>query len=153
MKCILKAGCAAICLMLSNMAWAVDCNSQCQITQIQAYFSALDKISRKGSSENDIDTLLSLTHEQVEYIHLAYDANFTKSIWRQAFVRNLERGSYQNTDKNQIRITKQIFGNNYTAIEYSHGLIQADGTWQATEPLLALFGFTDGKISLIKELW
>ncbi|UCX03448.1 nuclear transport factor 2 family protein [Shewanella glacialimarina] len=153
MKCILKVGCVAICLILSNIVLAVDCNSQCQLTQIEAYFTALDKMSRKGSSINDIDTLLSLTHDDVEYIHVAYGAHFTKSSWRQAFVRNLERSAYKNTGKNKIRITKQIFGNNYIAIEYSHGIIQQDGTWQATEPLLVLFGFSDDKISLIKELW
>lgn len=135
------------------MVLAAVCNSQCQLTQIQYYFSALDKISRNGSSIKDIDTLLDLTHDQVEYIHVTYDANFTKSTWRQAFMRNLERRAYKNTDINQIRITNQIFGNNYTAIEYSHGLLQQDGTWQATEPLLVLFGFTDSKISSIKELW
>jgi len=153
MKSIFKAGFAAVCLMLSNTVLATDCNSSCQLIQIQAYFSALDKISRKGSSINDIDALASLTHEHVEYIHVAYDANFTKSSWRQAFVQNLERGVYQNTDKNEIRIMNKIFGNNHTAIEYSHGMIQQDGTWQATEPLLVLFAFTDGKISSIKELW
>jgi hypothetical protein len=153
MKRVFKVGIAAVCLILSNTVLAADCNSQCQLTQIQAYFSALDKISRKGSSINDIDALLSITHEQVEYIHLAYEANFTKNTWRQAFVRNLERGAYQNTDKNEIGIINKIFGNNHTAIEYSHGMIQQDGTWQATEPLLVIFSFTDGKISSIKELW
>lgn len=143
----------AILFIFSTSASAQNCNSQCQLTQIQAYFSGIDKISRKGSSAIDIETLLALTHDEVKYVHVAYDANFTKSAWRAAFLRNLERGAYRNTEKNEIRIMNKIFGQNYTAIEYSHGKIQLDGTWQPTEPLLVLFGFTDGKISLIKELW
>ena len=44
-------------------------------------------------------------------------------------------------------------GKNHIAIEYSHGVIQENNTWQQTEPLLVIFGFKGGKISLIKELW
>lgn len=68
-------------------------------------------------------------------------------------MRNLELGRYQNTDKNQIRILNSIAGKNHVAIEYSHGVIQENGQWEKTDNYLAVFGFTDGKLSLIKELW
>ena len=153
MKYIFNIALSLACLIASNMAIAASCDSSCQLAQITSYFSALDKISRKGSSIEDIDTLLALTHDKVKYIHVEYEANFDKASWRKAFIRNLERGMYQNSDKNEKRILNVIYGNNHTAIEYSHGVIQEDGSWKQTEPLLALFGFTDGKISLVKELW
>jgi hypothetical protein len=140
-------------LILSNFANASNCDSSCQIDQIKSYFSALDKISRENSTVNDIDYLLSLMHDDVKYVHVEYEANFNKESWRKAFNRNLNRGAYKNTDKNEMRVLNSISGKNYLAIEYSHGVIQEDGTWQQTEPLLVLFGFTEGKISLVKELW
>lgn len=153
MKFILKVGLILTSLILPNTTFAVDCDSTCQLTQINSYFVALDKISRKGSNVEDIDSLLRLTHDDVNYIHVEYEASFTKELWRKAFIRNHGRGAYQNSEKNEMRVINTIFGKNYTAIEYSHCVIQKDGTWLKTEPLLVLFGFTDGKISLIKELW
>ncbi|WP_340681022.1 hypothetical protein [Paraglaciecola sp.] len=140
-------------LVSSKATLASDCDATCQLAQINSYFSALDKVSLKNSTINDIDSLLALTHDDVKYIHVEYEANFTKDTWRKAFIRNLDRGAYQNSVKNEIHVLNSIFGKNYTAIEYSHGVIQPDGTWQQTEPLLVVFGFTNGKISLIKELW
>ena len=153
MKLIYKTGLAFICLILSNIVVASSCDSTCQLDQVKSYFASLDKISRKGSSPEDIDSLLSLVHDDVKYIHVEYGANFDKASWRKAFIRNLERGAYQNSEKNEKRISSRIFGKNYIAIEYSHGVVQEDDTWQPTEPLLVLFGFKEGKISLIKELW
>mgnify|MGYP000291147561 CR=1 FL=1 len=153
MKFIFKIGLVLAFLILSNTTFAASCESTCQLNQINSYFAALDKISRKDSTPDDIDSLLALTHDDVKYVHVEYEANFTKESWRKAFIRNLERGAYQNSVNNEMRIINTIFGKNYTAIEYSHGVIQQDGTWQQTEPLLVLFGFTGGKISLIKELW
>jgi hypothetical protein len=148
-----KIGFSIVCLLFSSTAWAASCDSDCQLKQITSYFSALDKISRKGSSVADIDALLALTHDDVNYIHVAYEANFTKSAWRAAFIKNLNRHAYQNGMENKIKITKVIFGQNHAAIEYSHVVTQPNGQWEPTEPLLVLFAFTDGKISLVKELW
>lgn len=153
MKLIYNIGFSITCFILSNTAIAASCDSSCQLNQITSYFLALDKISRKGSSSEDIDSLLALTHADVKYIHVEYEANFTKESWRKAFVRNLERGAYQKSEENKMRIMNTIFGKNHVAIEYSHGVIQQDGTWQQAEPLLVIFGFADGKISLVKELW
>lgn len=139
--------------VFSNAAIASSCNSTCQLNQINSYFAALDKVSRKGSNNEDVDSLLSLMHDNVQYIHVEYEANFNKKSWRKAFIRNIERGVYRNSAKNEIRILNSIFGKNHIAIEYSHGVIQQNGIWQKTEPLLVLFGFIDGKISLVKELW
>ncbi|MEW6997417.1 nuclear transport factor 2 family protein [Colwelliaceae bacterium BS250] len=153
MNIIFKIGLVITSLAFANLTFAESCDSSCQLSQINSYFAALDNVSRKNSSIKDIDSLLALTHQDVKYIHVEYQANFTKESWRKAFIRNLERGAYQNSDINEMRIINSIYGKNHTAIEYSHGVIQPDGTWQQTAPLLVIFGFTDGKISLIKELW
>ncbi|WP_340680851.1 hypothetical protein [Paraglaciecola sp.] len=153
MKYILIIGLIFAGLVSSKATLASDCDSTCQLAQINSYFSALDKVSLKNSTINDIDSLLALTHDDVKYIHVEYEANFTKDTWRKAFIRNLERGAYQNSSENEMRVINTIFGKNHIAIEYSHGVIQPNGAWQPTEPLLVIFGFTNGKISLIKELW
>lgn len=140
-------------ITVSHATTAKECTETCQLEQVTAYFSALDKVARSNSTPTDIDALLALTHDDVKYIHVEYEANFTKDTWRKAFLRNLELGRYTNTDKNQIRILNSIAGKNHLAIEYSRGLIQSDGTWEHTEKYLAIFGFKEGKISLIKELW
>ncbi len=153
MKNILIVGVVLFCLTFASTTFASSCESTCQLELVNSYFKALDKIARKGSSSADIDILLNVTHEDVNYIHVEYQANFNKDSWRKAFIRNLDRGAYQNNKSNEIRVLNSISGKNYMAIEYSHGTIQADGIWQPTEPLLVIFGFTENKISLIKELW
>jgi hypothetical protein len=153
MKFLLIMGFAFTSLLASKSTLAANCDSNCQLSLINSYFSALDRVSRKNSTINDIDSLLALTHDDVKYIHVEYEANFTKGLWRKAFIRNLERGAYQNSTNNEMRVVNTIFGKNHMAIEYSHGVIQPNGTWNPTEPLLVIFGFTNGKISLIKELW
>jgi hypothetical protein len=140
-------------IILSNSSMAKGCDEFCQLEQVKAYFSALDKVAKKGSTSTDVDALLALTHDDVKYVHVQYEANFTKDSWRKAFLRNIELGRYQKTDKNQIRILNSIVGKNHLAIEYSHGVFQENGKWEKTNNYLAIFGFTDGKLSLIKELW
>lgn len=99
MKFILKIGLVITSLLLANITLAASCDPTCQLSQINSYFAALDKVSRKDSSIKDIDSLLALTHDDVKYIHVEYEANFTKESWRNAFIRNLERGAYQKSKK------------------------------------------------------
>lgn len=100
-------------LIMVKPAIASDCDSTCQLTQINAYFSALDNISRKDSTVKDIDALLLLTHDTVKYVHVEYEANFNKESWRKAFIRNLERGAYKNSLNNEMRVLNSISGKNY----------------------------------------
>ncbi|KGJ89838.1 nuclear transport factor 2 family protein [Colwellia psychrerythraea] len=153
MKFFYKVGLVITSLFLSNIALAANCDSACQLIQIKSYFSALDEVGRKGSTIKDIDSLLAMVHKDVKYIHVEYQANFTKESWREAFIRNLNRGSYQKTKNNEARVINTIFGKNHVAVEYAHGVINSDGTWKKNDARLALFGFKDGKILLIKELW
>ena len=113
----------------------------------------LDTISKQGSTEQDIDNLLNKMHDDVRYIHVRFDAQFDKSTWRSAFLRNLQRGFYKATEQDQRRILNSIAGKDHYAIEYAHGTLDETGQWVQDKPQLVVFGFTDGKISLIRELW
>jgi ketosteroid isomerase-like protein len=140
-------------IFISNSSFASSCDSTCKLNQVKKYFSAYDKVSRKGSSIKDVEDLLAILHDSVEYIHVEYEAKFDKKSWRDAFIRNLKRGVYQNSVENEIRILNSISGKNHIAVEYSHGLVHKNGDWKKAEPLLVLFSFRDGKISQVKELW
>ena len=132
---------------------ANNCDSACQLKLVSEYFSALDKVAQANSTIADIDSLLSLMNGDVKYIHIEYQANFDRTTWRKAFIRNLKRGAYDNNENNKIKVLNSISGKNHIAIEYTHSTKQADGTWQDDGALLVLFSFRDGKISQIKEYW
>ena len=140
-------------LLLSASSETVDCPAQWQLEQVRTYFHALDNVFRAGATVADIDHLFSALHENVRYVHVEYEADFDRESWRAAFLGNLERGAYNNGPERKIGITKVIHGKHHMAVEYSHGEVQPDGKWKSGEPLLALFRFTDGKISRIEELW
>ncbi|WP_237113847.1 hypothetical protein [Pseudoalteromonas rubra] len=117
------------------------------------YFDALDTVSYKGSTVSDIDDLTDLMYDEVKYKHVEYLANFDKPAWWRAFLRNHESGRYDSATNREIRGLRTIPGKNYVAVEYAYGFNQADGSWQQQEPMLAIFGFKEGKISLFMELW
>ena len=124
-----------------------------KIQKINEYFLALDKINKRGSTTACIDDLLSLMDDDVMYIHEDYGARFNKSSWRKAFMRNMTRGAYNNGPNEQIRVLNTIVGNNYAAVEYSHGKLLENNAWEGQDPCLALFGFSGGRISLVQEYW
>ncbi|MCG7561337.1 MULTISPECIES: hypothetical protein [Pseudoalteromonas] len=131
----------------------IQCGSQCQLSKVNQYFDALDTVSYKGSTVANIDALIGLMHDEVKYEHVEYLANFDKASWRRAFLRNYESGRYDSDTNREIRVLRTIPGKNHIAVEYAYGFNQADGSWQQQEPRLAVFGFKEGKISLIRELW
>ena len=132
---------------------ASECSPECQMEQVEAYHRALDAVFREGSTEADVDALFSILHDQVRYVHAAYEADFETDAWRAAFVGNLHRGAYRNGPERQIGILRAIHGMDAVAVEYAHGEVLPDGNWKSGEPLLVLFRFTEGRIALIEELW
>ncbi|MFT5142886.1 MAG: CubicO group peptidase (beta-lactamase class C family) [Rhodothermales bacterium] len=130
-----------------------ECDAECMTERVVLYFSALDQISRQGSTIEYVDGLLAQMHETARYIHLTYEADFTRETWREAFARNLARGAYTNGPENEARILYSIPGLDHLAVEYAHGTVGDDGVWSEGERKLVLFQFKDGKISRIEELW
>lgn len=139
----------------NNLAVAEDCDQECQTSVIEAYFTQLAEIYRKGSTEADIDTLFGMLHQNVRYEHKTYDANFDRAGWRDAFVNNLKRSAYAKTTKDIIRVDQYIHGNNYAAVSYSYGVVGDGGAWQPSgdQRLMAVFKFSENKISLVQEYW
>ena len=131
-----------------------DCSQACQLTFVSAYFAALDNVYRANSTPEDIENLFTLFHEDVQYEHLDFGANFNKSAWQTAFSNNLQRGAYTNADNETIGILNVIHGKNHIAVEYAYGTEDENGNWQQnSEGLLILFGFANDKIISITEYW
>lgn len=141
--------------VISTSAYAEDCDRFCQKSLIDDYFNYLAAVYREGSSESDVDQLFKILHHNVKYEHIEYKANFDFDEWKDAFKNNLKRGAYTAEEKDGIRVEDYIFGKNYVAIEYSYGYLSSEGEWQpkGDQQLLALFGFTNNKISLVREYW
>ena len=140
-------------LSFASSASEAECDSECKLAQIEVYFDNIDKISKKGSTEKEIEAFLAHVHDDVKYEHLEYGADFTKDVWRSAFLRQLNRGSYNDGPESEARILNVIYGKHHAAVEYSYGKVEADGTWNKSTPYFALFGFKERKISLIREYW
>lgn len=134
---------------------ASDCGSECQKAAIQDYFLLLSDIYKNDSTESNINKLFSSLHGEVRYEHLEYDAYFDRGEWELAFKQNLQRGAYSEDAAAGIRVEKYIFGKSHVAVEYSYGVTTLDGGWspKGDQQLLALFGFKDSKIVLVREYW
>ena len=120
---------------------------------VEQYFARLDRIYLAKSDPSNIDDLMKLMHTNVKYKHLDYGANFSKSQWEKAFLRNLKRGVFTAGPEKQTRVISSIFGKNHMAVEYSIGELTAEGAWQSNESRLAIFRFQDNLISMVEELW
>lgn len=132
-------------IILATAAHASEFNSHNMDRLTDQYFERLFKVFSAGSKASDVDALFGLMHDEVRYEHFEFQANFSKSEWYEAFLGNLERGAYQMTVDERIMKTNVIYGKSHAAVEYRYA--------NKDEKLLILFGFKDGKISLVRELW
>lgn len=144
-----------ICLFVSLGGMASEpCKQPCQEKLVRAYYERLSAVARAGSGEKELNYLFELFHDDVKYEHIEYQANFDKTAWIAAFKRNFKRGAYKAPANRASRPLRMIHGAAHVAVEYAHGDQQADGSWKMEdEGLLAIFGFKDGKIVLVRELW
>lgn len=139
----------------SALAQAQSCDNACKQELITQYFARLGQVFQAGSAEQDVEHLFELFHPDVKYQHLDYEADFALDEWKAAFLRNLEGGAYKAPAKASIQVQKMIHGKHHTAVEYAYGTLDEQGQWHPDndERLLALFGFEDGKIVLVREYW
>ena len=98
---------------------AAECSEECQLAQVRAYFAQLDAVMRKGSSAADVDALFRLFDEDVKYQHIEYGADFDRAAWKEAFLRNLENGSYNRGPQDQIRTKPNTAENTKAGAKYS----------------------------------
>ena len=107
-----------------------------------------------GSTVEDIDRFLNSLHNEVQYIHAEYEADFTKEDWRTAFVRFWKTGRYDNPKEAVTTVTKIIHGYKFAAVEFiSRHQNDDTGELAARPERLAMFGFKDGTISYIRDYW
>jgi len=149
-----------VCLFNLLPALAADkeegCSRECQASLVQSYFERLSKVYQAGSSEEDLNVFFELMHDSVKYEHIQYGANFNKSSWVEAFHRNFKRGAYKKAANEKMKVLKFIHGKSHVAVEYAYGSTDEKGNWTEAETgpgLLAVFGFQDSKITLIREYW
>ena len=142
-------------VFVSDYSLAETCDSHCKERLVRTYFDHFEVVLRDGSKVEDIDALFQVVHPDVQYEHVEYQADFDFGAWKEAFLSNLQRGSYRNGIEDSIEITKVINGQSHMAVEYGYGKTDKEGHWQPTDNvgLLILFGFKDGKISLVREYW
>ncbi|MCG7539308.1 hypothetical protein EXT48_19595 [Pseudoalteromonas sp. CO348] len=150
-----KATIIALFLFISFPSLTTEalCNNTCMQTQTQNYLDSLVTVFIKGSTVKDIDALLSQLHDNVKYEHEEYDADFDKTKWRKAFIKQLELGSFDDTPNTQAKILNIIYGKRHAAVEYSYGKTDQAGNWTKGHVKFALFEFTDKKVSLVREYW
>lgn len=141
-----------ITILLTTSAHSAACADACKKQQVEDYLEHIVKIFIDGSSTQQIDNFLARLHDDVKYEHEEYGADFNKERWRAAFIRQLKLGSYKDGSNTKGRIINIIYGKNHAAVEYSYGTLNDDG-WRKGHVKFALFGFKDGKVSLVREYW
>ena len=120
----------------------------------ESYFERLDAIYQAGSTEETIDRLLALMHENVRYEHPGYGANFDLDSWRAAFLRNLGNGSYGHRPGSGTTILETLAGRDLIVVKHRYTKASKDSLSSTVrEPFVTLFEFEDGRIVRIRESW
>lgn len=121
---------------------------------ITQYFDRLDAVFRDGSTKDDIHDFLALMSDDVRYIHREYDADFTLTSWRAAFLRISANGGYNQPAEFCTAVTNIIAGKSHYAVEYKAGTTIEDGCEaEESPPKLAIFTLDEQSIRRIEELW
>ena len=145
--------CAFYSLISKSVAQENSCDQDCKRSIVENYLEHIVEIFVLGSSVKEIDDFLSQVHDEIKYEHKEYGADFDKEKWRKAFIRQLERGSYNESKQMKGGILNIIYGKNHAAVEYSYGTLNSNGVWEKGHVKFALFGFKDKKVSLVREYW
>lgn len=131
-----------------------SCSRKCQVKLITEYYQNIDKIMMTGSSMQDVEHFLSLLHDDVRYIHVEYEADFTKDVWRKAFKRQMDKGSYDSPQSAVTTVANIIHGHRVAAVEFiDRYKDDTTGELKVTPPRLAIFTFQEGKIVKIEDMW
>lgn len=155
MKMTIKILMLSLAILAMNNVSASECDNSCKKQVIEKYFSFLGEIYKEGSSPEQVSTLFSLMSAGVKYEHIEYEADFDRAQWHQAFIANLERGVYAAPKNSVISVENYIYGKHHVAVEYSYGEVNKTGDWvpKGDQKLLALFGFDEEKLTLVREYW
>lgn len=132
-----------------------ECGKECQETVVSKYFDKLGRVYKKDSKVSHIEELFGSMSNEVQYEHLVYGANFSRTEWKEAFLRNHKSGAYKHELNLKIKVDNFIHGKGYVAVAYSYGVIEKSGSWspKGDQDLMAVFSIVNGKITSVKEFW
>lgn len=114
----------------------------------EKFIELTDITKVKGATKKDIDAVAHLLSDEMHYQHPNYNANLTKQQFIEGLVRYM--GS---ADAINSTITSKIIGSNAIAVAFVSTTV-IDGKKETDkQPLMRLFEFKQGKITLVKEYW
>ncbi|QBY04357.1 nuclear transport factor 2 family protein [Thalassotalea sp. HSM 43] len=118
------------------------------LTTVEQFVSLSDATKVKGASQADIDAVAALLTDDMRYQHPNYGADLSKADFIAGLVNYMGMA-----DSLTSNITNKIVGDNAITIAFVSTTVM-DGKQEVDgKPLMRLFEFKDGKISLIREYW
>lgn len=118
------------------------------IEVVEQFIELTDKTKVKGATQKDIDAVANLLSEQMRYQHPNYNADLTKTEFIEGLIRYMGVVDAMNT-----KVIETITGANSVAITFISTTVMDGKTDVDKKPLMRLFEFKQGKITLVKEYW
>ncbi|KGJ88758.1 nuclear transport factor 2 family protein [Thalassotalea sp. ND16A] len=132
-------------LLILSISFAASAANDSLVTE---FITLSDKTKVKGAVVSDIENVALLLAEDMRYQHPNYSADLTKK----EFIQGLK--NYMGVaDSLSTEIIDKIEGLNAISITYVSTTEMNGATEVDKKPLMRLFEFNDGKITLIKEYW
>jgi len=123
---------------------------------VGAYFNAVSTVFKAGSTIDELNSLMSLTTDDVQYWHQNFGAQFDRHTWHGMMLERVEQGRYNKPANFCYEVINAIPGKGALAVEYFSGFADGEGVCKAKDERLklAVFKFAeDMKIKQIEELW
>lgn len=102
----------------------------------------------QGATKSDIEAVAELLSDDMRYQHPSYSADLSKEEFIEGLVRYM--GVVDSMDS---KITNKIIGSNAVTLSFVSTTVMDGKTDVDKQPLMRLFEFEHGKITLVKEYW
>jgi hypothetical protein len=107
-----------------------------------------DTTKVQGATKADIEAVANLLADNMRYQHTNYRADLSKK----EFIEGLER--YMGVaDAMGSKVTNKIIGSNAVTLSFVSTTVMHGKTDVDKQPVVRLFEFEHGKITLVKEYW
>ena len=117
--------------------------------ELAKQFITLSDITKvQGATKSDIEAVADLLSDNMRYQHPNYNADLTKKEFIEGLVRYM--GVVDSMDS---KITNKIIGSNAVTLSFISTTVMNGKTDVDKQPLMRLFEFEHGKITLVKEYW
>lgn len=118
------------------------------IELVEKFIQLTDATKVKGASQKDIDDVAALLADEMRYQHPNYNADLTKA----QFIEGLARYLGAVDEMNSV-ITTKIVGSNAITVAFISITVKNGKADIDERPLMRLFEFKQGKITLVREYW